>query len=70
MPADAPSTVMNTDRPASLRKTVRLLLPYYGRYRRGLFLGFAALLLKSLAQAGLPLLIKRAVDCVDGGAWP
>jgi len=37
-------------------------LPYLCRYRRGLAAGVAALLLRNLAAAGIPLLIGHAVD--------
>ena len=48
--------------------TARRLWPYYRRYRRGLALGFGALVLKDLAGAGLPLLIRGGIDALTGGS--
>ncbi len=48
------------------RAAVRLW-PYLRRYRRGLGLGFAALVLKDLAGAAQPLVIKMAIDSLTGG---
>jgi ATP-binding cassette subfamily B multidrug efflux pump len=50
-----------------IRETARRLLPYYRRYRRGLTLGFGALVLKDIAFAGLPLLIRDGIDSLTRG---
>jgi ATP-binding cassette subfamily B multidrug efflux pump len=51
-----------------MKETFRTLLPYLGRYRRGLALGLAALAAKDIAGAGLPLVIKYAIDALTRGA--
>jgi len=45
-----------------MRNLLKVLWPYLCRYRRGLAAGVAALLLRNLAAAGIPLLIGHAVD--------
>ena len=45
-----------------MKDSARRLWPYIRRYKRGFLLGFAALVLKDLAAAGQPLLIKTAID--------
>jgi ATP-binding cassette subfamily B protein len=50
-----------------VRAAARRLWPYFRRYRRGLLLGFGALVLKDLAAAGLPLVIKAGVDSLRHG---
>ena len=53
-----------------LRDTFRAAWPYLQRYRRGLVLGFGALILKDVAAAGMPLLIRRGVDAMTAGeSW-
>ena len=44
------------------------LRKYLWRYRRGLFLGMAALVLKDVAAATLPLMIRGAIDALTAGA--
>ena len=51
-----------------MRETARRLWPYYRRYRRGLVLGFGALVLKDLAAAGIPLLIRSGIDALTRGS--
>ncbi|MBM3773942.1 MAG: ABC transporter ATP-binding protein, partial [Acidobacteria bacterium] len=51
-----------------MRAALRPVWPYLWRYRRGLGLGFGALLLKDLASVSLPLLVRGAVDAVARGA--
>ncbi|MBI3470101.1 MAG: ABC transporter ATP-binding protein [Candidatus Solibacter usitatus] len=46
-------------------KTLRPLLPYLIRYRRGLALGMSALVAKDLAAAALPLIIRAAIDTLS-----
>jgi ATP-binding cassette subfamily B multidrug efflux pump len=41
---------------------LRTLLPYMWRYRRGLALGMGALILKDVAAASIPLLIRVSID--------
>ncbi len=43
-------------------KSLRTVFPYLWRYRRGLALGMAALIIKDAAAATLPLMIKGAID--------
>jgi ATP-binding cassette subfamily B protein len=50
-----------------IRETFRRLWPYYRRYRRGLIIGFGALVLKDVAAAGLPLLIRAGIDALTRG---
>ncbi|MGD0199132.1 MAG: ABC transporter ATP-binding protein [Bryobacteraceae bacterium] len=50
-----------------MRETFRRLWPYYRRYRRGLVIGFGALVLKDMAAAGLPLLIRAGIDALTRG---
>jgi ATP-binding cassette subfamily B multidrug efflux pump len=45
-----------------MKETFRRLWPYLRRYRRGLALGLAALVVKDLAGAAQPLVIKSAID--------
>ena len=51
-----------------MRENLRTLLPYLARYRRDLALGGAALLVKDLMHASLPIFIGRGVDAMRGGA--
>ncbi len=48
-----------------MRESYRTLKPYLWRYRRGLTLGFLALIAKDLTAAAVPLLIKAAVDSLS-----
>ncbi len=50
-----------------MKETARRLWPYLRRYRRGLALGAAALIMKDICGAGLPLLIKSGIDALTGG---
>ncbi len=50
-----------------MRKTLRGIWPYLRRYRRGLGLGFGALLLKDLGGATLPLVIRAGIDSLTHG---
>ncbi len=50
-----------------MRDTARRLWPYYRRYRRGLALGFGALVLKDLVAAALPLLVRDGMDSLNRG---
>jgi ATP-binding cassette subfamily B protein len=43
------------------------LWPYLWRYRRGLILGFGALIVKDLFVVGQPVLIKAGIDSLMGG---
>jgi ATP-binding cassette subfamily B protein len=45
-----------------MKEAFRTAWPYFRRYRRGLVLGMGALVLKDVAGAGIPLLLKGAVD--------
>lgn len=51
-----------------MRESIRTLGPYLWRYRRGLALGMGSLLLKDLAGAGLPLMIRGAIDALSAGS--
>ena len=51
-----------------MREAVRSLGPYMWRYRAGLGLGLGALILKDVAGAGLPLVIRAAIDALTAGA--
>lgn len=50
-----------------MKESARRLWPYLRRYRRGLATGFGALVLKDLASAGQPLLIKFGIDSLKAG---
>ncbi|HEX8986088.1 MAG TPA: ABC transporter ATP-binding protein [Bryobacteraceae bacterium] len=50
-----------------MKDSARRLWPYMRRYKRGFLLGFGALVLKDLAAAGQPLLIKTAIDSLSSG---
>jgi ATP-binding cassette subfamily B protein len=47
---------------------LRTVLPYLRRYWRGLILGMGSLVLKDVAGAALPLMIRDAVDALPHGA--
>jgi ATP-binding cassette subfamily B protein len=49
---------------------LRTLWPYLWRYRRGLFLGMGALVIKDLAGAALPLMIRDAIDSLTQRLGP
>jgi ATP-binding cassette, subfamily B, multidrug efflux pump len=49
-----------------MRDTFRTLGPYLWRYRWGLALGIVCLVLKDLAQAAQPLMIRGAIDALTG----
>jgi ATP-binding cassette subfamily B protein len=51
-------------------KSLRTLWPHLWRYRRGLSLGLGALVLKDLAAAALPLIIRAAIDGLTAGRGP
>jgi ATP-binding cassette subfamily B protein len=48
-------------------KSLATLLPYLARYRKGLALGFASLLVKDALAAVLPLVIKFGIDSLTRG---
>lgn len=48
-------------------RSLSTLWPYVRRYRRGLALGIAALVMKDLLAAALPLVIKIGVDSLTRG---
>ncbi len=50
-----------------MRESLRTVWPYLWRYRRGLAFGMASLLLKDVAAAGLPLIIRAAIDALTAG---
>lgn len=50
-----------------MKEHLRTVWPYLWRYRRGLLVGLAALVLKDLAAAVQPWLIGRGVDAITGG---
>jgi ATP-binding cassette subfamily B protein len=50
-----------------MKAAARRLWPYLRRYRRGLLAGFGALVLKDIAAAGQPLLIKAGIDSLTRG---
>lgn len=53
-----------------MKSAFRKLWPYLWRYRRGLGLGFGALILKDLLVVGQPLLIRAGVDSLTTGfSW-
>lgn len=43
-------------------------VPYLSRYRRGIALGLGALILKDVAGATIPLIIRSAIDTITSGA--
>src|SRR5215813_11190527 len=45
----------------------RKLRPYLWRYRRGLFLGFASLVIKDLFAVAQPLVLKAGIDSLLKG---
>ena len=53
----------------TLGAAARVLAPYFARHRRSLWLGFGALIAKSLAGAAWPLMLKRGVDTLSGGKF-
>jgi ATP-binding cassette subfamily B protein len=50
-----------------MRDAFRLAWPYLRRYRRGLLLGGAALIVKDLLGALIPLAMKRGIDSLTAG---
>jgi ATP-binding cassette subfamily B multidrug efflux pump len=50
-----------------MRRTFQKLGPYLWRYRRGLFLGMGALIIKDLAAAVQPLLFGSGIDSLTRG---
>ena len=50
-----------------MRETLRTAWPYLWRYRRGLAVGIATILLMELVAVSLPLLIRGGVDAVTRG---
>jgi len=46
----------------------RFCLPYLAKYRRRIALGTGALVMKDVAGAGVPLLVKWAIDALTAGA--
>ncbi len=51
-----------------MRNFLATAVPYLKRYRRGLTLGLSALVIKDVAGAAIPLVIKAAIDTVTSGA--
>jgi ATP-binding cassette subfamily B protein len=49
-------------------RALRPAWPYLRRYRRGLAIGLATILVMELVAVGLPLLIRRGVDALTSGA--
>jgi ATP-binding cassette, subfamily B, multidrug efflux pump len=52
-----------------MRQSLRTLGPYLWRYRRGVALGFAALLCKDVLAAVVPFFLGRGVDAMRAGAF-
>ena len=54
-----------------MRPFLDTAVPYLSRYRRGIALGLGALVLKDVAGAGIPLMIKPSVVlmCSAGRCW-
>ena len=52
---------------SGMRNVLRVVGPYLWRHRRGLWLGLAALALKDVVAAALPLLIRAGIDSITGG---
>ncbi len=50
-----------------MRKTFQTLWPYCRRYRRGFALGMAALVVKDLVGAALPLVMRSGIDSLHRG---
>jgi ATP-binding cassette subfamily B multidrug efflux pump len=50
-----------------MRDAVRFLRPYLWRYRRGFALGMGSLAVKDLLGAGLPLVMRAAIDSLTAG---
>lgn len=50
-----------------MKEAYRRLSPYIWRYRRAYALGFGALVMKDIASAGMPLLIKSGIDALTRG---
>jgi len=47
-----------------MREAFRAAWPYLRKYRRGLALGFGALVLRDVAGAGLPLAVRAGIDSI------
>jgi ATP-binding cassette subfamily B protein len=53
-----------------MRDVFQRAWPYLRRYRRGLTLGFAALIAKDIVSAAMPLVIREGIDAIVGDfAW-
>ncbi|HEY3291454.1 MAG TPA: ABC transporter transmembrane domain-containing protein, partial [Anaerolineae bacterium] len=50
-----------------MRNSFNTSWPYLRRYKRGLALGFGALLLKDLSAVAMPMLIRNGIDAMAGG---
>lgn len=50
-----------------MRPFLETAVPYLSRHRRGIALGLGALVLKDVAGAAIPLVIKNAIDAVTAG---
>ena len=50
-----------------MRRSFQKLWPYLWRYRRGLFLGMGALIVKDIAAAVLPLVLGLGIDSLTRG---
>ena len=49
-------------------RTLRTLVPYLRRRRKGLAIGLTALILKDVASATIPLIVRKAIDQLSAGA--
>ena len=55
---------MNPKKSSSFRTVLQRCWPYLRHYKRGLILGFGALVLKDVAAACMPLLIREGIDAI------
>jgi ATP-binding cassette subfamily B protein len=51
-----------------MKQVFQTAWPYLRRYRRGLLLGLGALVVKDVAGAAMPLLVKAGIDSLTAGA--
>src|SRR5580698_1300221 len=58
---------MDEDRGGMVGNMIAFLRPYLWRYRRGFALGFAALAMKDVLAAALPLAMRAAIDRLTRG---
>ncbi len=50
-----------------MREALRTVWPYLWRYRRGMLLGFGALVMKVIFNASIPLLMRDGIDSLTNG---